>query len=36
MESFVSEQCGDDIAARLRDLNNRVISELGCETYKRQ
>jgi len=35
-ESVVSEQCGDEIAGRLRDLDNKVMTELGCVTYKRQ
>jgi len=33
-ENAVSEQCGAEIAGRLRDLDNKLLAELGCETYK--
>ena len=34
-ENVISGQCGEEIAGQLRQLGNKLMSELGCQTRKR-
>jgi len=35
VENVISGQCGEEIAGQLRQLGNKLMSELGCQTRKR-